>query len=246
MIPLQQPALSAGEQHTPRQSPFGPADPLNICRPAVATSDLPHLQVIEPALPSTHSRDRRQQAQHDAHGHDQQPTSAAFHTKCSSPLPACRTGLDRVYPRPAGSYQHSRTGRYLLPGPFLRPQEAGPKRGFSQRVPMALTFGTRLSTYCLRRTIRHFQGTLPKAPVPFDSQPCGSKRPLAVTPGTARRQGRSPAYPMILNRSVSLSRSCTVIAPTGERFSDRLHQLRRCTTYAKRARPVAVTYVLHL
>ena len=102
-----------------------------------------------PVLPRARSPDRHHQAaQHHAHGCEEQPTDAVFHTKHSSPLPAYRTGLDRVCPCPAGSYQHSRTGRYPMPEPILRPQEVSPKRGSSQRVPMALPFGTQLPTGC--------------------------------------------------------------------------------------------------
>jgi hypothetical protein len=153
-------------------------------------------------LPPTRSPDRHQEAQHDAHGYDQQPTSAVFHTNRSSPLPAYRTGLGRSCPCPADSYQHSRTGRCLLPEPTFRPQEVGPKHGTSQRVPMVLPFGTRLSTECLDPTIRLSQGTLPKAPAPADNQLCGPKRPSVVAPGTVRRQSHCPGCPKPLNLPV--------------------------------------------
>ena len=100
-----------------------------------------------PVLPLVRSPDRyHQAAQQYAQGCKQQPNTAAFHTSHSSPLPANRTGLGRRSPCPAGSYQHSRTGRCLLPEPTFRPREMGPKRGSSPRVPGALPFGTRLST----------------------------------------------------------------------------------------------------
>ena len=112
-----------------------------------------------------------------------------------------------------------------MPEPILRPQEVGPKRGSSQRVPTALPFSTRLSTNCLSETIRLSQRTLPKVPGPVDNEPCGPKRPHVVAPGTARRQVRSPGYPMSLNRSVSLSRAGAVVAaPADKSTSDRFHQ----------------------
>jgi len=94
-----------------------------------------------------------------------------------------------------------------MPEPILRPQEVGPKRGSSQRVPTALPFDTRLSTICLPEIIRLSQGTLPKAPGPVDNEPCGPKRPHIVAPGTAGRQGRSPGYPMPFDLSVSHNRA---------------------------------------
>ncbi len=213
--PLPQPALSAGEPRAPRQSSLGPADPRSAG--PRATNCL------------VRSPDRyHQAAQHHAHGYVKQPT----HLHTNAPhhcLP--RTGSDRDGPCPAGSYQHSRTGRYLMPEPILRPQEVGPKRGCSQRVPTALPFSTRLSTICLPEIIRFSQGTLPKALGPVDNEPCGPKRPHVVAPGTARRQGRSPEYPMSLNRSVFLSRAGAVVAaPAGESTSDRFHQSSRMHT----------------
>jgi hypothetical protein len=159
-----------------------------------------------PVLPPARLTDcHHQAAQQHAHGCEQQPTDAVFHTSHSSPLPACGTGLDGGCLCPAGSYQHSRTGRCLLREPTFRPREVGPKRGFSQRVPMALRFGTRLSTDCLDQNIRLFQGTLPKAPAPADN--CGAKRPGVVAPGAVRRQGHSPGHPTPLNRSASHRRA---------------------------------------
>ena len=215
LSPLPQPVLLTGELRTPRQSSSGPADPL-VCRPAVATSCL------------LCSPDRyHQAAQHHAHGYVQQPTDAVLHTNAPHHC-LLRTGSDRRGPCPAGSYQHSRTGRYLMPEPILRPQEVGPKRSSSQRVPTALPFDTRLSTECPHQTIRLFQGTLPKAPAPADNEPRGSQRPRVVVPGTARRQGRSPGY------------------LTEENLGGRLHQPMRCMTRAKGARHAVTTYVLHL
>jgi hypothetical protein len=115
-----------------------------------------------------------------------------------------------------------------MPEPILRPQEVGPKRGSSQRVPMALPHGTRLTTDCLHQTIRNYQGTLPKAPAPADNEPRGPKRPRVVVPGTARRQGRSPGY------------------VTEESFDVGLHNHRGCMTRATGALPADTTYVLYL
>jgi hypothetical protein len=180
-----------------------------------------------PVLPSTRSPDRyHQAAQHHAHGCEEQPTDAVFHTNAPHHC-LLRTGSDRRGPCPAGSYQHSRTGRYLMPEPILRPQEVGPKRGSSQRVPTALPFDTRLSTECPHQTIRLCPGTLPKVPAPADNEPCGPKRPRVVAPGTARRQGRSPGL-------------------TEESRGGRLHQPLKCTTHAKGTRQAIATYVLHL
>jgi len=155
-----------------------------------------------------------------------------------------RTGRDRDSPCPAGRYQHSRTGRYLVPEPILRPQEMGPKRGASQRVPMALPIGARLSTNCRHPTIRLYQGTLPKAPGPADNKPCGPRRPHVAAPGTAWRQGRSPGNPMLLSQSVSPNR--TVLALLEENILNRLHQPLRCMTRASGARPAVIMYVLCL
>jgi hypothetical protein len=134
-----------------------------------------------------------------------------------------RTGRDRDGPCPAGSYQHSRTGRYLMPEPMLRPQEMSPKRGASQRVPTALPIGARLSTNCHHLTVRLYQGTLPKAPAPGDNKPCGPGRPHVAAPGTAWRQVRSPGNPMFLNQPVFPNRTTLVLA--GEDILNRLHQL---------------------
>jgi len=175
-----------------------------------------------PVLPPTCSPDyHHQAAQHRAHGCQQQPTDAVLHAKRSSPLPANRTGLDRACHCRAGSYQHSRTGRYSLPEPLLSPQEKGPKRGSSQRVPMALPLGTRLSTDRLHQTIRLFQGTLPKAPAPAENQPRGPKHPRVVAPGTVRRQGRSPRCQMSMSLSISPCRyrTAATVAFTGHTLS---------------------------
>lgn len=115
-----------------------------------------------------------------------------------------------------------------MPESTLRPQEVGPKRGSSQRVPTALPFGTRLSTNCLHQTDRLLPGTLPKAPAPADNEPCGPKRPRVVVSGTARRHGRSPGY------------------LTEDNLGDRIHQPQRCTTRAKGVRHAVTMYVLNL
>jgi hypothetical protein len=160
-------------------------------RPATRDSPVARSARLRQAvLSSARSTDRyHQAAQHHAHGHVQQPAHACLHTNAPHRC-LLRTGLNRRGPCPAGSYQHSRTGRYLLPEPILRPQEVGPKRGFNQRAPTALPFSTRLSTNCLQQTIHLQQGTLPKAPAPTDNKPCGPKRPRVVASGTAWRRGR--------------------------------------------------------
>jgi hypothetical protein len=146
-------------------------------------------------------------------GCEKQPLHAVSHARHSSPLPAYRTGTDKVSVRHAATYTLEPCG--VFAGAHFPPTG-------SELEARMLSQGTGRAPYRYptldglpRRTNRHCEGTCPRPLRQPAKQLRGPKRPRVVAPNTVPRHDLSQGHPTptkwYASRFACQARSCTLI-----------------------------------